>query len=1099
MATANIKITALNDITSANMTYNDLVAVVDMNGTPETKKANIQLVGNLILNGAGGSYFPAAAQAVLAQSVTNAAQPNITSVGTLSSLAVTANVTAGNLVSSGTVNGVLVGEGGNISNVQVGNVAGIGNIATINLDGNVSNIFRGDGTFGPEGAGGNANYANFAGTAYAVAGANVSGEVGFAAVANSVALANVSSAGNIASINLDGNVSNVLRGDGTWDSDANSTYGDSNVVSLLGAFGSNTISTTGLITGDAGGLSNVIGANVTGEVSFAATANAVAGANVSGEVSFAATANAVAVGNVSGIGNVATVNLDGNVSNVLRGDGTFSADANSSYGDSNVTSLLGAFGSNTITTTGIVTVGSVTLTNNARIKDTAGDAVAFGVNAGLTSQGNFSVAMGYLAGNDTQGTRAVAIGQFAGETSQGADAVAIGSQAGETSQGVAAVAIGAQAGETAQGNNSIIINATSAALNQTTPNTFTVAPVRNDTSNIAEVLFYNTTSKEVTYSNTINVSGNISTAGLISGDGSGLSNIAVANVTGLGNISTTNFDGNAANYLDGTGSWGAITLSGDGGNISNIVGANVSGEVSFAATANAIALGNVSGAGNIASINLDGNVSNVLAGDGTFIAAGGGGGTYGDSNVVTLLNAFGSNTITTTGLITGDGGGISNVIAANISGTINLATFAGTANAVAGSNVSGEVPFAQVANSVTLANVSGAGNIASLNIDGQAANVLYGNGVFAPASSPALTGDGYQLSNITGANVTGEVSFAATANAVAGANVSGEVTNAATANAVAGANVSGEVGFSAVSNSVAGANVSGEVTFAATANAVAYANVSGTPTLGNISTINIDGEAANVLYGNGVFAAAPGGGSYGDSNVVTLLNAFGSNTITTTGLITGDGGGLSNIVGANVTGEVGFAAVANSVAIANVSGAGNIATVNLDGNTANYLDGTGSWGPVTATTAGTVTTAAQPNITSLGTLVDLTVTGNIAGANINANTNGFAIGYKEIPPVVLSANDTLALEDSGKHFRSTTAGNITLSIPTNATVAFPTGTAISIVEQAAGNILVNAISGVTLYQAGNSTAGNRVVSTYGVATLMKVDTDTWFISGTGVS
>ena len=564
MATANIKITALNDITSANMTYNDLVAVVDMNGTPETKKANIQLVGNLILNGAGGSYFPAAAQAVLAQSVTNAAQPNITSVGTLSSLAVTANVTAGNLVSSGTVNGVLVGEGGNISNVQVGNVAGIGNIATINLDGNVSNIFRGDGTFGPEGAGGNANYANFAGTAYAVAGANVSGEVGFAAVANSVALANVSSAGNIASINLDGNVSNVLRGDGTWDSDANSTYGDSNVVSLLGAFGSNTISTTGLITGDAGGLSNVIGANVTGEVSFAATANAVAGANVSGEVSFAATANAVAVGNVSGIGNVATVNLDGNVSNVLRGDGTFSADANSSYGDSNVTSLLGAFGSNTITTTGIVTVGSVTLTNNARIKDTAGDAVAFGVNAGLTSQGNFSVAMGYLAGTDTQGTRAVAIGHFAGETSQRADAVAIGSQAGETSQGVAAVAIGALAGETAQGNNSIIINATSAALNQTTPNTFTVAPVRNDTSNIAEVLFYNTTSKEVTYSNTINVSGNIS-AGQFIGDGGGISNVAGANVSGTVALATTSETVSTAAQpnITSTGTLTSLTVSGN--------------------------------------------------------------------------------------------------------------------------------------------------------------------------------------------------------------------------------------------------------------------------------------------------------------------------------------------------------------------------------------------------------------------------------------------------------------------------------------------------------------------------------------------------------
>ena len=212
------------------------------------------------------------------------------------------------------------------------------------------------------------------------------------------------------------------------------------------------------------------------------------------------------------------------------------------YGNANVVTLLADFGSNTIDTTGIVTVGSVTLINNARIKDTTGDAVAFGVNAGETSQGDFSVAIGYLAGESTQGTRAVAIGQFAGDTSQGADAVAIGSQAGETSQGTQAVAIGYYAGETTQGNeavaigkaagttaqgiravaigynagtntqgiqavaigqlagqtnqgvqavaigylagetsqsnNSIIINATNAALNQTTANTFTVKPVR---------------------------------------------------------------------------------------------------------------------------------------------------------------------------------------------------------------------------------------------------------------------------------------------------------------------------------------------------------------------------------------------------------------------------------------------------------------------------------------------------------------------------------------------------------------------------------------------------------------------------------------------
>jgi hypothetical protein len=66
-------------------------------------------------------------------------------------------------------------------------------------------------------------------------------------------------------------------------------------------------------------------------------------------------------------------------------------------------------------------------------------------------------------------------------------------------------------------------------------------------------------------------------------------------------------------------------------------------------------------------------------------------------------------------------------------------------------------------------------------------------------------------------------------------------------------------------------------------------------------------------------------------------------------------------------------------------------------------------------------------------------------------------------------------------------------------VAFATGTEIGIVVQSTGNILVNATGGVTLYMAGNSTAANRVVGSYGMATLMKVASDTWFINGTGVA
>jgi hypothetical protein len=121
----------------------------------------------------------------------------------------------------------------------------------------------------------------------------------------------------------------------------------------------------------------------------------------------------------------------------------------------------------------------------------------------------------------------------------------------------------------------------------------------------------------------------------------------------------------------------------------------------------------------------------------------------------------------------------------------------------------------------------------------------------------------------------------------------------------------------------------------------------------------------------------------------------------------------------------------------------------------------------------------------------------VTANNFSGNTNGYTIGYLNIPQVSAS-NTTIGLSDAGKHYYSTTAGNITLTVPNNATTSFATGTAISIVVQAAGNILVNAASGVTLYMAGSSTAGNRAVGAYGMATLMKVASDTWFISGSGV-
>jgi hypothetical protein len=42
-------------------------------------------------------------------------------------------------------------------------------------------------------------------------------------------------------------------------------------------------------------------------------------------------------------------------------------------------------------------------------------------------------------------------------------------------------------------------------------------------------------------------------------------------------------------------------------------------------------------------------------------------------------------------------------------------------------------------------------------------------------------------------------------------------------------------------------------------------------------------------------------------------------------------------------------------------------------------------------------------------------------------------------------------------------------------------------------------TGVSLFLAGNTTSAGRNVTTYGVATLVCVAANTWFVSGTGVS
>jgi hypothetical protein len=122
-----------------------------------------------------------------------------------------------------------------------------------------------------------------------------------------------------------------------------------------------------------------------------------------------------------------------------------------------------------------------------------------------------------------------------------------------------------------------------------------------------------------------------------------------------------------------------------------------------------------------------------------------------------------------------------------------------------------------------------------------------------------------------------------------------------------------------------------------------------------------------------------------------------------------------------------------------------------------------------------------------------------ASGNISGTTAGYAIGYRDIPQVAFTGNATIATTDAGKHFYSTQSSNYILTIANNASQGFQVGAAITVVNQGTGTISIAQGSGVTLYLAGNATSGNRTVATFGMATIIKVATDTWFINGTGVS
>jgi hypothetical protein len=914
----------------------------------------------------------------------------------------------------------------------------------------------------------NANYANFAGNAF------------------SVSVSNVVGIGNIATVNLDGNSGNILYGNGVFSSAPN--------------------------------VSNANSAN------FANYAN------------FAGNAFSVSVGNVVGIGNIATVNLDGNSGNILYGNGVFSAVPDVGNANSANFANYANFAGNAFSVAGANVIGAVA---NANYSVYAGEA--------------FSVTGGNVSGQVANANYAVFSGtsfSVAGANVSGVVANATHANISDSSNSVAGANVIGSVANATHANISDSSNSVAGA---------------NVTGSVANATFANISGLSYSVSGA-NVSGQVANA-LIAGtvyDNSQPNITSVGTLTGLtssGNISAPYFLGNVVGNISGN-----IVVPGLQWNVlfNDSGSANASNNFLFDANANVLSVtGNVSGT--------------YLLGNGYYIT--GLPASYGNAEVANYLPTF-------TGNLSAGNANLGNSVVANYfvgngslltgivatTGNSNYANFAGNAFSVTGSNVSGEVANANYA--------SYAGNAFSVS----GPNVI---GTVANANYSLYSGESF---SVTGGNVSGQVAnanysvFSGTAFSVAGSNVTGEVANANYA-AYAG-NFSGNVGNSNYANfagnvvnnsqsnitslgTLVDLNVEGNIftntavyvgntsnatgltnptivakasgaTFVqialvngsanGSADLVAYGDNGGdsgsfvdvgftssnfndplyTITKPNDGYMFVQGDDSSALGGNLVLATGSQGfqkdivfatGGFLDvDEKMRYIHSVGQlyiqpNTVssnTTTGALrvaggvgiagdvyagnsvnanffVGDGGFLSNITftgnvsnanyanfageafsvtGANVSGAVAnanyanFAGEAFSVSGANVSGA--VANANYAAYAGNFSGNVGNSNY--ANFAGTVITAAQPNITSVGTLTSLSVTGNLSAGNANLGnltTSNYFSGilgsgntYIQIPSVTSGNMNFVA---NGISVMSLIGSNVNVSGNVNTIGMFATG------------------------------------------------------------
>jgi hypothetical protein len=541
-----------------------------------------------------------------------------------------------------------------------------------------------------------------------------------------------------------------------------------------------------------------------------------------------------------------------------------------------------------------------------------------------------------------------------------------------------------------------------------------------------------------------NVYANAGTIGAANLTGT-LTTAAQPNITSVGSLSSLTVTGTT-----NLGAVGNVTIT--GGTSGYVLQTNGSGGLSWVG----ISTSSISnGTSNIAIPSVNGNVNLTSAGNTTLVVTGTGANIAGSLNVTGNLVAGNL----TTGGAGGNISGANNVSANTLTGNLTTnaqpnITSIGSLTGLTVSNAAGVVDFTTTAN-VTL------GAVANLHISG-GTNGYYlqtnGSGALTWASIPVGSGISNGTSNVTIPVVNGNISLNSAGNTTltvtgTGANIAG------TLNATGNANVGNIGATGGVFTTVAGnltTNAQPNVTSVGSLTGLTVSNASGVVdftttanvTLGAVANVHITGGSSGyVLSTNG-----SGGLSW-----IAISSSSISN-------------GTSNVSIPAVNGNVNISSAGNTTMVvtdtgANIDGYANITgTLSLGGGTGGNLTGANNINANTFT--GVLTTAAQPNVTSLGTLTGLTVNGTTnLGAVGNVTITGGSGGY------VLSTNGSGGLSWIAINSSGISNGTSNISIPvSNGNVNVTSG----------GNTTM-VVTGTGANITGSLNVSNTVVSNAGVS------------------